>query len=180
MTNQTPKRSNTAWYIAAVLIIIVIIASSGLTYQYTKPNSPSPSPTSSVSPTGSPSAGSVTISIYAGEVSLSSSIYGFGSTESNITSPGPTFTVKLGTTVTVDFTNAGTMNHNWALVTEKTSGNTNLAFSKAQIASASYAVSPGGKGSTTFVANKVGTYYYICQVDAHVALGMWGTFIVTP
>jgi len=86
----------------------------------------------------------------------------------------------VGTTVTVDFTNAGTMQHNWGLVTEKTSGNTNLAFSKAQIASASYAVSPGGKGSTTFVANKVGTYYYICQVDAHVALGMWGTFIVTP
>ena len=180
MVNQTQKRSNTAWYIAAVLIIVVIIASSGLTYQYTKPNSPSSSPTSSLSPSGSPSAGSVTLTIYAGEVSISSSIYGFGNTESNITSPGPTFTVKMGTTVTVDFTNAGTMQHNWALVTEKTSGNTNLAFSKAQIASANYALSPKEKGSATFVANKAGTYYYICQVDAHVALGMWGTFIVTP
>ncbi len=178
MMTQTPKKSNIAWYIAAVLIIIVIIASSGLTYQYTKPNSPSPSPTSSTSPSGSPSAGSVTITIYAGEIN--SSVYGFGNTESNITSPGPTFTVKVGTTVTVDFTNAGTMQHNWALVTEKTAGNTNLAFSKAQIASGSYAVSPGGKGSATFVANKAGTYYYICQVDAHVVLGMWGTFIVTP
>ena len=178
MTNQIPKRSNTTWYIAAVLIIVIIIASSGLTYQYTKPNSPSPTPTSSTSPSGSPSAGSVTITIYAGEIS--SSVYGFGNTQSNITSPGPTFTVKVGTTVTVDFTNAGTMQHNWALVTEKTSGNTNLAFSKAQVASASYAVSAGEKGSATFVANKAGTYYYICQVDAHVALGMWGLFIVTP
>jgi len=124
--------------------------------------------------------GNATITVYAGEVSLSSSVYGFGNTESNITSPGPTFTVKVGTTVTVDFTNAGTMQHNWALVTEKTSGNTNLAFSKAQIASAAYAVSPGEKGLTTFVANKAGTYYYICQVDGHVALGMWGYFIVTP
>jgi plastocyanin len=178
MMNQTQKRSNTAWYIAAVLIIVIIIASSGLTYQYTKPNSPSPTSTSSTSPTGSPSAGSVTITIYAGEIS--SSVYGFGNTQSNITSPGPTFTVKVGTTVTIDFTNAGTMPHNWALVTEKTSGNTNLAFSKAQVASASYAVSAREKGSATFVANKAGTYYYICQVDAHVALGMWGTFIVTP
>ena len=178
MMNQIPKRSNTAWYIAAVLIIVIIIASSGLTYQYTKPNSPSPTPTSSISPSGSPSAGSVTITIYAGEIS--SSVYGFGNTQSNITSPGPTFTVKVGTTVTVDFTNAGTMQHNWALVTEKTSGNTNLAFSKAQVASANYPVSAGEKGSATFIANKAGTYYYICQVDAHVALGMWGTFIVTP
>jgi len=178
--SQPQKRGNTAWFIAAIIIIAIIIASSGLTYQYTKPNSPSPSPTSSTSPSGSPSAGSVTLTIYAGEVSLSSSIYGFGNTQSNITSPGPTFTVKVGTTVTVDFTNAGTMPHNWALVTEKISGNTNLAFSKAQVASASYAVSPGEKGSATFVANKAGTYYYICQVDAHVTLGMWGYFIVTP
>jgi uncharacterized cupredoxin-like copper-binding protein len=180
MMKQTPKKNNTAWYIAAVFIVIIIIASSGLTYQYVKPNAPSSSPTPSISPSGSPSAGSVTVTIYAGEVSLSSSIYGFGNTQSNITSPGPTFNVKVGTTVTVDFTNAGTMPHNWALVTEKTSGNTNLAFSKAQIASASYAVSPGEKGSTTFVATKSGTYYYICQVDGHVALGMWGIFIVTP
>jgi len=179
MMNQTQKRSNTAWYIAAVIIIIIIITSSSLTYQYINANnSPSPSPTSTLSPSGSPSAGSVTITIYAGEVS--SSAYGFGNTQSNITSPGPTFTVKVGTTVTVDFTNAGTMQHNWALVNEKTAGNTNLAFSKAQVASAGNAISPGGKGSATFVASKVGTYYYICQVDAHVALGMWGTFIVTP
>lgn len=61
---------------------------------------------------------------------VSPSIYGFGSTPSNITSPGPTFTVKVGTTVIVDFSNAGTMAHNWALVTQKTSGNTNLAFNK--------------------------------------------------
>jgi hypothetical protein len=62
------------------------------------------------------------------------------------------------------------MQHNWGLVTEKTSGNTNLAFSKAQVASASSAISPGGKRSATFVANKAGTYYYIYQVDAHVML----------
>ncbi len=178
MISHTKKRSNTAWYFAAVLVIIIIIVSSSLTYQYTKPNSPLPSPTSSLSPSGSPFAGTATIMVYASEVS--SSAYGFGNTQSNITSPGPTFTVKVGTTVTVDFTNAGTMPHNWALVTEKTSGNTKLVFSQAQVASASYAVSPGEKGSATFVANKAGSYYYICQVDAHVALGMWGYFIVTP
>ena len=95
------------------------------------------------SPSGSPSTGTVIIAVYAGEVS--SSVYGFGNSSTSVTSPGPTFTVKVGTTVTVNFTNAGTMLHNWALVTQKTSGNTNLAFSKAQIASSANPVPPSGE-----------------------------------
>jgi len=171
--NQTTKRCDTAWYIAAAIIIAVIIASSALTYQFIQSNnSNAPSPS-----TSSSSAGSVTITVYAGE--LSSSVYGFGNTSSTVTSPRPTFTVKVGTTVTVNFTNAGTMPHNWALVTQKTSGNTNLAFSKAQIASLGDPVPASGIATTTFVASRAGTYYYICQVDGHVALGMWGTFTVT-
>ncbi len=177
--SQPQKISNTAWYIAAAAIIAIIIISSAFTYQLTQiGNSGAPSPIESPSSSGSPSAGSVTITVFAGE--LSSSNYGFGNTSGYITSPGPTFTVKAGTTVTVDFTNSGTMPHNWALVTQKTSGNTNLAFSKAQVASVGNPVLAGEKGSTTFLANKAGTYYYICQLDAHVTLGMWGNFIVTP
>ena len=177
--SQPRKTSNTPWYIAAAVIIAVIIFSSAYTYELAQTGgSASPSPTASSSSSSSPTAGTVTIIVYAGE--LSSSNYGFGNTSGYITSPGPTFTVKVGTTVTVEFTNSGTELHNWALVTQKTSGNTNLAFSKAQVASAGNPVPPGGKASTTFVANKAGTYYYICQVDGHVALGMWGNFIVTP
>jgi plastocyanin len=172
---QTPKKGNTVWYIAAAIIIVIIIASSSLTYQFAQPNN---SNSQMPSPSGSPSAGTVTIAVYAGEVS--SSVYGFGNSSTSVTSPGPTFTVKVGTTVTVNFTNAGTMLHNWALVTQKTSGNTNLAFSKAQIASSANPVPPSGEDTTTFVASKEGSYYYICQVDGHVALGMWGTFTVTP
>jgi len=177
MTSQTQKRSNTAWYLAAAIIIAIIIIASGLTYQYTQPgNTATPSPTTSPSASGTPS-GSITITVYAGE--LSTSVYGFGNTAGNITSPGPTFTVKVGTKVTVNFNNAGTMGHNWALVTATTPGNTNLAFKNSQIASANYPVPQSGKASTTFVATQTGTYYYICQVDAHVSLGMWGYFIVT-
>jgi plastocyanin len=173
VTSPTPKRSNTAWYIGAVVIIVVIVLSSALTYQLTQSGNSGPS-----SPTSSPSGVTMTLSVYAGE--LSDSKYGFGNSSASITSPGPTFTIKVGTTVTVNFVNAGTMDHNWAVVTQNTSGNTNLAFSKAQVASAGNPVSSGGKGSATFVANKAGTYYYICQVDGHAALGMWGNFIVTP
>ena len=176
--SKTSKRSSIAWYIAAATIVALIIVASGLTYQYAQPsNSNSTSPATSPAASSSPSAGNITITVYAGEVG--SSTYGFGNTSDNITSPGPTFTVKVGSTVTVEFTNVGTMSHNWALVTQKTPGNTNLAFNKAQIASAAYPVQTGGKASVTFVANKAGSYYYICQVDSHVTLGMWGSFIVT-
>ena len=180
MANQ-PTKSNTPWIIAAAIITIIIVAASALVYQYTQSSTtPNVTPSPSSSPSGSPvpSAGSVTITVYAGELNLGK--YGFGNSSSEISSPGPTFTVKAGTTVTVHFSNAGTMGHNWAVVTEKASGSNLLAFSHSQIASGSSPIQSGGQGSATFVADKAGTYYYICQVDAHVTLGMWGYFIVTP
>ena len=145
------KKSNITWYIAAAIIIAIIIVASGMVYQFAQPtNSNSPSPATSPTASGSPSAGNITLTVYAGE--LDSSTYGFGNTSDRLVSPGPTFTVKVGSTVTVEFSNVGTMSHNWALVTQKTPGNTNLAFNKAQIASAAYPVQPGGKASVTFVA----------------------------
>ena len=80
--------------------------------------------------------------------------------------------------MTVNFHNAGTMSHDWALVDSKSS-TANVQWS-AQIGSASNPISPGGTGSVTFTVGSAGTYYYICQVDAHVALGMWGTVTVNP
>ncbi len=175
-----PTKSNTPWIIAAAIVTIIIVVASTLVYYTQKTSTPNVTPTPSSSPSGSPvpSAGSVTITVYAGELNLG--MYGFGNSSSDISSPGPTFTVKVGTTVTIHFSNAGTMGHNWAVVTEKVSGSNLLAFSHSQIASGSNPIQSGGQGSTTFVADKAGTYYYICQVDAHVSLGMWGYFIVTP
>ncbi len=171
-----PHRRNIGWYAASTIVVIVIIVVAVvLAYQYSQPNiggqtTPTPPP---VSPTGQ----TVTISIYSGEITPNS--YGFGSSPSNITSPGPTFTVKTGTTVTIDFSNAGAMVHNVAVVTEKTDGSGNLAFTNSAVGSGMNPLPPAGRGSTTFVASQPGEYFYICQVDGHVSLGMWGYFIVT-
>jgi uncharacterized cupredoxin-like copper-binding protein len=175
MANPHTKKSNVAWIIAAVVVIIIIVVASALVY---KLNQPSNNSGTTPTPSPIPSAGNVSISVYAGEVSLSQ--YGFGSSPGNITSPGPTFTVKNGATVTVHFSNAGSMGHNWALVTEKTDGSNLLAFAKSQVGSTLNPIPPAGEATTTFVANQPGTSYYICQVDGHVSLGMWGYFIVTP
>lgn len=168
-------RRNTGWYAAAAVIIIIIIVASVLVYSYNL----NPSlPTSSNSPRNSPSAsaGNVTITIFAGE--LSPTQYGFGNTSSSISSPGPSFTVKTGSVVTVRFSNAGSMGHNWALVTQKADGYGLLAFPGSGIQSGLNPISPAGEGQCTFVASTAGTYYYICQVGTHVSFGMWGYFYV--
>jgi plastocyanin len=181
MANPHTKKSNAPWIAAAVVVSVIIVLASVFAYQLTQTGTTtnsSPTPSGSPSGTPVPSTGNVTIEVYAGELTLGS--YGFGNSSSTITSPGPSFTVKAGTTVTIHFTNSGKMAHNWALVTEKVSGSNLLAFSKSQVASGANPVQAGGQGSTTFVADKAGNYYYICQVDSHVTLGMWGTFTVTP
>jgi plastocyanin len=182
-TENMPKKSNTAWYIGAVVIIIVIIAVGVLAYQFTQPSptptpSPSTTPSPSASPSPSPTGTAKSITIYADEISTSQ--YGFGESATAITSPGPTLTFNVGDVVTLTFQNAGAFPHNVAFVTQKTDGNTNLAFPNAQVASASNPIAPGGSASVTFTVTTAGTFYYICQVDAHVSLGMWGTVTVNP
>jgi plastocyanin len=177
-TETTPKgKSNTGWYIAAAVIIIVVIivgvvVAMQLNSSGTPSTSPTPTPTATPTPTGSP--GTVKLDIYAGEVS--SSTYGFGNSANSIQSPGPSLNFKVGDVVTVTLHNAGTMPHNWALVDAKSS-TANVLFN-AQIASSSSPVQPDSTGQVTFTVTQAGNFYYICQVDAHVTLGMWGTVTV--
>lgn len=183
--NMPKKKSNTGWYIAAAIIVIVIIVVGVVAYQYSLPaantspspsSSATPSPSSSATPSPTSSGGTTSVTIYSGEVS--SSTYGFGSSASSIQSPGPTLTFKVGQAVTVTLHNAGTMGHNWAIVDAKSS-TANVLFS-AQIGSASVPIAAGASQSVTFTPTQAGSFYYICQVDAHVSLGMWGTVTVNP
>ena len=154
--------SKTAWYIIIAIVVIVIIIGGVLAYQYIQSGGTPPSGTQ--------------FDVYASD----SPIYGFGNTAGSIASPGPTLTFTAGQTVTVTLHNVGTVPHNWAIVSQKTDGNTNLAFSGAQIATASNPVPAGSSQSVTFTVGSAGSYYYICQVDGHVSLGMWGTVTVNP
>lgn len=150
--------SKTTWYIVAAIIVIVIIIAGVLIYLY-RPGSG-----------GGTTLSGTNINIYGSE-------YGFGASASSIISPGPTMELQSGQSVTVTFHNVGTLAHNWAIVTSKTGGN--IAFNGAQIASPSSPVAAGSSQSVTFTVGSAGTYYYICQVDGHVSLGMWGTVTVT-
>ena len=111
--------------------------------------------------------------IYAGEIPMQ---YGFGNSSTTITSPGPTLTFLSGQRVTVTLHNSGNVPHNFAVVSTKSATGTVLWNSAIQ--SADNPLSPGSSASVTFTVGEPGNYYYICQVDAHVAVGMWGNVVV--
>lgn len=153
------SKSRTTWYIIIAIVIIIIVVAGVLAFMFYQPG-------------GNPTPSGNAIDIYASE-------YKFGTSASSLTSPGPTLSFTAGQTVTVTFHNVGTAPHNFAITIDKVDGSTNLAFNGAQIGSASNPVQPGASASATFTVGTAGSYYYICQVDGHVSLGMWGTVTVT-
>ena len=114
------------------------------------------------------------VTLYAGEINGSQ--YGFGNSSTSITSPGPTLTFNSGQTVTVTLHNSGQNPHNFAIVSTKSSTATVLWSSAIQ--SVNNPILPGSSASVTFTVGDPGNYYYICQVDGHVTLGMWGNIVV--
>ena len=117
----------------------------------------------------------VTVVLYGGEVSVSK--YGFGNSSSAITSPGPTLHFKTTDVVNMTFINAGRMPHAW-VIKDANLETANTVFNAA-IGSGANPLTPGSKGSVTFTPNRAGTYYYICPVPGHDALGMYGVVIVS-
>jgi plastocyanin len=113
----------------------------------------------------------INIDIYAGELQ-GGSVFGFGTSADNITSPGPTLNLMQGDTVTINFHNVGTVQHNFAIVSDK--DDVNSVLWNATVQSGSNPVLPGSTAQVTFTVGDAGNYYYVCQVPGHAALGMWG------
>ena len=154
-TESMPKKkSNTMWYVIAAVVIVVTVI--GVVVYVALPKGTTPT-------------NATPMILYEGEVSTSS--YGFGTT-SSLTSPGPPITLTSGVTYKMTVNNVGTMAHNWAIVNAK---DTNAAV---QFSAKINTITQGSSGSVTFTAGSAGTYYYICQIPGHVALGMWGTVTV--
>jgi uncharacterized cupredoxin-like copper-binding protein len=118
----------------------------------------------------------VSVTLYAGERALGE--YGFGNSSTNITSPGPTLTFKVGDVVNMTVFNVGTMPHNWALVT--TNQTSAPVLFSAKIASGSVPIEVNQTGSVIFTVTKSGNFSYVCQVPGHVQGGMWGSVVINP
>jgi len=88
----------------------------------------------------------------------------------------PDFVVNSGDEVTFTATNKGKGFHAFGIAASPDDFGNPLWGS--DIGSATAPLKPGESGSTTFTAGAPGTYYYICLVPGHAALGMQGSFIV--
>jgi len=88
----------------------------------------------------------------------------------------PDFVVSSGDEVTLTATNMGKGFHAFGIVASPDDFGNPLWGS--EIASATAPLKAGESGSSTFTAGAPGTYYYICTVPGHAALGMQGSFIV--
>ena len=87
--------------------------------------------------------------------------------------------VPAGAEVTLNFTNEGSLEHNWVLVHETAELATTTAADA--INEAASEILAGGKSTTlTFTAPTAGSYQYICTVPGHALAGMVGKLTVVP
>jgi uncharacterized membrane protein/uncharacterized cupredoxin-like copper-binding protein len=92
-------------------------------------------------------------------------------------------TVPLGWKVDVSFFNASTSYNHSAMVVPisqiKAQSNMTPAFAGASLPHPVQGLSPGAKGSFSFVAARAGHYGIACDVPGHMELGMWDAFNIS-
>ena len=87
--------------------------------------------------------------------------------------------VVAGSEVTIEFRNAGLLEHNWVVVSD------DVALDSAEPTDAlndiaTTIVRSGGSEVTTFIAPEPGDYSIVCTVPGHAAGGMVGTLTTSP
>lgn len=89
------------------------------------------------------------------------------------------FSVPVGWTVVVNYSNKGQLPHSLAVVTSHTG--TTVAFSGASlpVADLTSGLATGSTASFHFTPKTPGTYYLACLVYGHESLGMWDVLKVT-
>ncbi len=140
---ENVKEIGKRWLWAGSVGIAVLVLLSALVLPSVVFGTPAPKP-------------NVNIVLYEGEVS--STIYGFGYSPSNLTSPGPTLNFKINDVVNVTVTDVGQMPHNWAIVANNQSSSASVLFN-AQIASPTNPLQHGETGSVVFTVTQSGNFY---------------------
>ncbi len=119
----------------------------------------------------------VSFVLYEGEIT--GSLYGFGNSPTNLTSPGPTLSFTTSDVVNITVVNVGTMPHAFAITNLAKTG-AKVLFN-AEIGSSSNPLPPGKQGTVIFVPNTASgsSVYYICPVPGHAESGMYGSVVIT-
>ncbi len=106
---------------------------------------------------------------------------GFALEGEDITSPGPTITVRAGEPVTITFKNVHDFPdpHDFVIVAEMD----NLALLSKLLVDPLWGAETewlpfGEQQSITFTPDTPGSYFYVCTNSDHARRGMWGSFVV--
>ena len=89
---------------------------------------------------------------------------------------GNEWTVSAGEEFTMDFTNDGSVDHEWAVLTEEISSE--AEFSEDIVLFEVEATPPGESVSQSFTVDDAGTYQVVCALEDHFDAGMEGTLTV--
>lgn len=146
-----------------------------------------PTPSQSPTPSPSPASSTVTLDRWASYNSVSQTLTlkleaGYQDVNLGLNFDGEdkgqmVVTVPVGWTVTVDFSNQGSINHSAAVVT---ASGTAPVFAGASTPDPTVGTDPGQAATFTFTASQVGSYRIACLIPGHEGLGMWDSFVVAP
>ncbi len=118
----------------------------------------------------------VKITLYAGE--SPSGQMGFGTSATNITSPGPTLRFSINDIVSLTLINSGKTPHAFAITDIPKTGGKN--FFNAAIGSSTNPLGPGEQMTVVFAPTYSGSnFYYTCPVSGQAEAGMWGSVVVS-
>lgn len=138
--------------------------------------SPTPTPTGTNTPVPTATSSGTNLVLYEGPLTTgasSSTLFGFGNTATDITSPGPTLNLKEGTTYTMTVYNVDpSMAHSWEIVSTKAVSSSPLFGAGIHITDY---IPAGSSASVTFTPNQSGSFYYVCTRPGHIGYGMYGT-----
>jgi plastocyanin len=88
------------------------------------------------------------------------------------------WSVAANTEVTINFTNDGSIDHEWAVLTEGTNISNEDEFNE-DIVEWEIEATPAGTSVTETHSFAPGTYQVVCALDGHFNAGMEGTLVVS-
>jgi plastocyanin len=89
-----------------------------------------------------------------------------------------TWTVPTGEEFTIEFENAGNIEHEWAVLDLGQEIESEADFTEEIVLFEVEAIPPGESTSESFTVDEAGTYQVICALEGHFDAGMEGTLEV--
>lgn len=167
------SRSSSGTAIVVVLLVAGLVTGFVVGYYTSSRNDGiSPPATNTIAIPGS----TAHLSVLAGQMSAMNGYY-IGGLMS------PTVVVKTGAIVTIYFSNIDAAS-NRSLVISSSGPPYGVdfrpvpAFPGAETPNPYTGVPPGESATFTFTASTAGTYWYVCGIPGHAAMGMYGKFVV--